>query len=259
MNFHTFVHEFQIDKLGNRKRRISVYVPETNNPCAVLYMHDGQNLVDEAPYSGYSWDIISTTSRLIDEGKIDPIIIVGIDNDSQCRIEEYSNDISNSAKKYFKDKEVLPEGEIFSDFIVKVIVPFVESHYSTIPSKRGVAGSSCGGNISYYMGARYPEVFEIIGAFSPAYHIIGRSFFQMIRKWNVGSTQRIYHDMGMKETKCFSVQYLFPLIKTNVILRRKLQNRNNIKMVIDPKASHTELFWQVRFEGFLMWAYQKIM
>jgi len=259
MNYQTYIHELDIPTLVGRKRIIRVFVPDTSSPCPVLYMHDGQNLVDEAPYSGYSWDILTTASRLIDEGIIPPLIIVGIDNDSNCRIEEYSSHLSKKMKKYFQGKEVQPEGEQFSDFIVTSVLPLVETKYNTIPEKRGIAGSSCGGNISYYMGSTYPSVFEVIGAFSPAYHVIGKEFFQTIKDWKVSPNQMIYHDMGMKETRFLSISYLYPLLKTHAILRRKLHQKFNIKLVIDPKATHTELFWQARFEGFLKWAYQNKM
>src|SRR5687768_4600294 len=60
----------------------------TKHRYPVLYMHDGQNLFepDTAFQKGEHWRVGETATRLIDEGLIDPPIIVGIYNTGDVRI-----------------------------------------------------------------------------------------------------------------------------------------------------------------------------
>src|SRR5262249_13526756 len=64
-------------------RTIIVFLPpgyedDESKRFPVLYMHDGQNLFDEATsFQGIEWKVDETAQRLITAGKIQPIIIVG--------------------------------------------------------------------------------------------------------------------------------------------------------------------------------------
>ena len=58
----------------------------------MLYLHDGQNLFDGATsfIPGQEWQVDETAQRLIAAGKIEPLIIVGINNAGKDRINEYT-------------------------------------------------------------------------------------------------------------------------------------------------------------------------
>ena len=58
----------------------------------VLYMHDGQNLFepDTAFLKGEHWRVGETATALIEEGRIEPLIIVGIYNTGEARVYEYT-------------------------------------------------------------------------------------------------------------------------------------------------------------------------
>ncbi len=60
--------------------------------------------------------------------------------------------------------------ERFEDFIIKDLVPFVDSHYRTIPLRRAraVAGLSMGGYGASFLGLKHYRLFGAIGAFSGA-------------------------------------------------------------------------------------------
>jgi predicted alpha/beta superfamily hydrolase len=77
-------------------RDLIVYVPpgyasNSQESFPVLYMQDGQNLFDPATsfIPGVYWNMGETAGRLIAEGSIRPLIIVGIYNGKQ-RIREYT-------------------------------------------------------------------------------------------------------------------------------------------------------------------------
>ena len=87
----------------------------------VLYMHDGQNLIDpKVAFAGNDWQVDETITRLIKEYKIKEIIVVGISNTSE-RLEEYSD--TEKGVKYLK-------------FIIEELKPFVDSKYRTLSDKR---------------------------------------------------------------------------------------------------------------------------
>ena len=56
----------------------------------VFYLHDGQNLFDPATaYIGVDWQVDESADRLICQGKVPPLIVVGIDNAQKDRPREY--------------------------------------------------------------------------------------------------------------------------------------------------------------------------
>ena len=78
---------FNIPQLG-RTRRIWIYLPhnyhESEENYPVIYMHDGQNLFDQATAFDKEWGIDETLNSLLAR-----CIIVGIDN-SEHRMKEYN-------------------------------------------------------------------------------------------------------------------------------------------------------------------------
>ena len=99
---HTVTGQLQIfrfdSKIFGNTRMLRVWLPPGYDDAAnrsrkypVLYMFDGQDLFDvcTGPESAYEWQIDETLTRLIAEGKIDPMIVVGIDNAGESREHEY--------------------------------------------------------------------------------------------------------------------------------------------------------------------------
>lgn len=83
-------------------RNIDVWLPENYNgkkKFSVLYMHDGQMLYDASTtWNKQAWDVDDIAARLIHEGKIKNVIIVGIWNSNKYRHQDYflKNLLSNS-------------------------------------------------------------------------------------------------------------------------------------------------------------------
>jgi len=55
----------------------------------VLYMHDGQNLMDASTSFSGEWHVDETASRLVTSGEVEPLIIVGVYN-TEDRFAEYT-------------------------------------------------------------------------------------------------------------------------------------------------------------------------
>src|SRR5205809_1210631 len=79
------LHKSFQSKILNNDRDVIVYLPpgydrDKQKRYAVFYMHDGQNLFDGATsfIPGQEWRVDETVQMLIQSGKIEPLIIVGI-------------------------------------------------------------------------------------------------------------------------------------------------------------------------------------
>src|SRR5690606_23335760 len=91
-NVHIIDTAFYIPQLG-RYRKVWIYLPSdyttSNRSYGVLYMHDGQNLFDDATsYSG-EWGVDEHLDSIISQGK-KPVMVVGIDNGLNKRMNEYN-------------------------------------------------------------------------------------------------------------------------------------------------------------------------
>jgi predicted alpha/beta superfamily hydrolase len=176
---------FESKILGN-KRNLIVYLPpayeqNANRRYPVLYMHDGQNIFDDATSFAGEWRADETAKRLIDEGKIVPIIIVAIENAGAARINEYTN---TTEPVYVADKKAIDEGkkkkedveteggkgEQYAQFLITEVKPFIDQTYRTKADRANtaVAGSSLGGLMSLYLAWKHKDVFSKFGVISPS-------------------------------------------------------------------------------------------
>jgi len=260
------INELKLKTLKNRLRKIRVMLPidyeESEKDYPVLYMMDGQNLIDISIFSGYSWDVINTMDQLHDLTK--GVIIVGIDAHEKKRILEYSPYISKKMEKYIHKivklpvNEIKPEADEFGEFIVNQLKPMIDFEYRTKKSKEYtfIAGSSCGGVISIYLGLKYQKVFSVIGAFSPAYRFLAPNMENYINCIDIIEDTRIYHDMGKKENGIMSFTYLMAQNRFHQAILKKM-DKSRILKIAQEKALHNERFWAFRFRDFLKFCIRK--
>lgn len=255
------IEEILSPQQGNRKRTLRIHLPaaydkELNRRFPVLYMHDGQNMDNPSPYSGYSWDI----SRLMTEWETETgigIIVVGIDTDEENRVPEYTHAIDSRAEKeirrLFRGELFVPNALPYAQFLVDTLKPSIDSRYRTLPNREntGTFGSSCGGNISLFLGAWRSDIFGIVGAFSPAYWIVREPLFTLFQSKTFDGLPKIYLDMGAKEDGAIRLRLLKDAKRMRKILLEKGLDQEHLHSVIDPQGRHTELFWQSRFLDFI--------
>ena len=85
----------------------------------VFYLNDGQNLFDPATaYIGVDWQVDETAARLVGEGKVPPLIIVGIDHAQKDRAREYLPYRSMNPPVF------RPQGKHYPDFLLNEVMPF---------------------------------------------------------------------------------------------------------------------------------------
>src|SRR5688572_19308498 len=128
----------------NRTVRVRLpqsYWRETNRRYPVLYVHDGQNAFASAgPHCCFgwgSWQLDTTAARLADEGRMQEIIIVAVDN-SRFRYQEYRGPIADDAQSRYTN---------YAAFLVRELKPLIDKEYRTKKTARDTAvlGSSMGG------------------------------------------------------------------------------------------------------------------
>ncbi|MCW8802283.1 MAG: alpha/beta hydrolase-fold protein, partial [Candidatus Bathyarchaeota archaeon] len=160
---------------GIKPRDIIVWLPpgydsDFNKNYPVLYIHDGQNMVD--PYTSsfqVDWQIDEASDSLIRKELIEPIIIVGIYN-TPDRNQEYSED---------------KLGYYYMNFIVDSLKLFVDRNYRTKPGRENTAngGGSLGGLISFILMWDYSQIFSKAVCFSPAFKIDQYDFIDNVKSY----------------------------------------------------------------------------
>lgn len=175
------IPDFYSQELDNY-RNIRIYLPHTydtdiNRRYPVLYMHDGQNLFDpsDSPFHT-TWNVHNTVDKLVSEGKMKEIIVVGIDNNANrgseyCHFKPEVITLGRmGVKKYENDREA--QGILYEKFILNTLKPYIDRHFRTLTDRDDTAmiGSSLGGLVTYFIGFRHPEVFGKLGILSPAFN-----------------------------------------------------------------------------------------
>lgn len=181
-------------------RTIRVWLPPDYDGAArtrypVLYMQDGQNCFDRATSAfGNEWEIDETLTKLINDRRIAPMIVVGIDNGLANRINEYT---------YHADaKRGGGQGAAYAEFLLNEVKPFVEKRYraQTGLAHTFLGGSSLGGLISLEIARRHPGNFGGVIAMSPAIRWADEVFLKEIEQGAGGlAGARVWIDMGARE------------------------------------------------------------
>lgn len=259
-------------------RNVEVWLPRQyfSNPqqaLPVLYMHDGQNLFNASSSNfGVAWEVDDIAQRLMDEGKIQPAIIVGIWSTAQRRMEYFPE----RAAQYFSEQDVavldqlkqhLGAGkstEYLADdylrFIVSELKPYIDRHYRSLPERTNtlIAGSSMGGLISIYALAEYPEVFGSAAGVSTHWPLFlnndhpgpAASLRQYLQvQLPRASTHRIYFDYG---TATLDQYYEVHQQQVDALMVEKgyVQGRDWVTKKF-PGAEHNEQAWQARIDVIL--------
>ena len=231
----------------NRKRQIRMYVPPgyaaSNKRYPVLYMHDAQNLFDDATSFVGEWKVDETLDALSKEGKLE-LIVVGIDNGGDKRMTELN--------AWDNPRFGAAEGKQYTDFIVNTLKPYIDARYRTLPDRAHTAimGSSMGGLASHYAIAQYPQVFSKAGVFSPAYWTAMPSFGFMAQH-PLPKDARVYLLMGEKEGDSMvpDVQHMAQVVQ------KSGHPAANTVLKIVPGQKHNEGFWSGELREALLWMF----
>lgn len=238
-NVHIIDTTFWIPEL-KRTRRVWIYLPENYKSYRypVLYMHDGQNVFDDATSFSGEWGV----DEFLDTTMLKSCIVVAVDHGGTKRINEYC--------PYDMEKFGKGEGDEYVDFLVKELKPFIDKNYHTLKGKSNtiIAGSSMGGLISMYAILKYPKVFGGAGVFSPAFWL-GPKIFDDIEKKGEKVKGKIYFYAGKKESESMVPDML------NAFEEMHAVSKSQMTTVIKDDGKHNEPTWRKEFPLFYRWLF----
>jgi predicted alpha/beta superfamily hydrolase len=239
VRYHRKVYSHNLENF----RDFFVWLPPSYNKYReksypVLYMQDGQNLIDpKTSFSGKDWRVDETVTRLIKNHKLKEIIIVGVYN-TDDRLEEYSD--TEKGRKYLK-------------FLKDEVKPFVDTNYRTLSDRKNTAviGSSMGGLISFIVAWKHPDVFSMVGCLSSSFYYNDEKVFKMIDEYKGPKLNlKFYIDHG--EDGLVRGQRMFcKLTQLGYVIG------SDLDYYYAPGAEHHENDWAERIERPLLFFFKK--
>jgi predicted alpha/beta superfamily hydrolase len=246
-------HEGFPSKFLRNRRDLIVYLPPgyeaaPRREFPVLYLHDGQNLFDGATsfVPGMDWHVGQTADLCIEQGRVEPLIIVGIYNAGSQRLSEYTPTRmrrlgGGRANRYEK-------------FLLEEVQRFVKQQYRVrqIPQSTGIGGSSLGGLVSLYVGLRRPDIFGKIAALSPSVWWNERVILRFAAAAPARPLPRIWLDIGTHEgAKTVEDVERF----RDVLLSKGWQPEQDLHYERVEGAEHNEAAWAQRVGPFLQFLF----
>jgi predicted alpha/beta superfamily hydrolase len=250
------LHKDFHSKILKNNRDVIVYLPpgydkDKQRRYSVLYLHDGQNLFDGATsyIPGQEWRADEAAEVLIANGKIEPLIIVGVYNTGKDRIDEYT---PVADAKY----KVGGKADLYGRLLVEELKPFIDKTYRTKKgaAHTGLGGSSLGGLVSMYLGLKYPNVFGRVAVVSPSVWWGNNQIVHEVEALPKKPPLRIWLDIGTKEGgNAEEAQHTVDgarLLK-NALVKKGWKLEKDLKYFEAQGAEHNERAWAARVEQIL--------
>jgi len=245
------LHEFR-SRIFRNTRFLRVWLPPGYDDPAnaerhypALYLNDGQNLFEASTsFTGVEWQVDETGDRLIREGVVPPMIVVGVDNGGKDRIREYM------PHRSLQPMMLRVQGTRYPTFLFKEVIPFIAGNYRVAngPENTGLGGSSLGALIALYTAAVRPGMIGRLLLESPALWASNRQLIRLsrsVKRW----PERIFlatgtAEAGRKDKDQSMVDDVRELAAT---LRRAGLDDTRLRLVVEDGGTHHESAWARRF------------
>jgi enterochelin esterase-like enzyme len=245
------LHEFR-SRVFRNTRFLRIWLPpgyddaeNARRHYPVFYLNDGQNLFESSTaFVGIEWQVDETADRLIREGAVPPMIIVGMDNTGKDRIREYL------PHRSMQPMRLRAQGRHYPDFLTKEVMPFVERTYrvATGPENTGLGGSSLGALIALYTAMARPGLIGRLLVESPSLWASGRQAIKQSREVRIWP-ERIFLSVGTAESGSVerSRSVVDDVRELAAVIRRAVLSESRLRLVIKDGAGHNEAAWAERF------------
>ena len=262
--------ELESQIFGNT-RKLRVWLPydapadgQNDVRYPVLYLNDGQDLFEtgESIYFTSEWMIDETTARLVGDGTIGPIIVVGIDNGGRRqRAREYLH----YPDEFLTPPEPEPAGTRYADFLESEVMPLIEGRYPVRSDKAGrtLGGSSYGGLIALHVAVTRPDLFGQLLLESPSFYVDDNHVLRDVRQHGL-SVSRVYLGAGTNEigeANCGENDSYIEVVRGVLDLSNILVAHNfpadQIAINIEPCGEHSPAAWARRFPAAAQFLYGK--
>ena len=240
---HVLAQRLAMPGLG-RERTLRLYLPPSyetspDKRYPVIYMHDAQNLFDEATSSyGSEWGVDETLDAFARTRGFEAIV-VGIDHGGDERIHELA--------PWPNPKYGAAQGAQYLAFVVDVVKPYVDAHWRTLPDRADttIIGSSLGALVSHDALLRYPQVFGKAALFSPSYWFSGEVYAQTkAHPWPADARVYLYIGGREDEEALPDVQRMMPLLAGS-----------DVTLHVEPEGRHDESAWRAEFPRAVAWLF----
>jgi predicted alpha/beta superfamily hydrolase len=252
------VHDFSHSRFGAPGRAVRVWLPagyadEPERRYPVLYLQDGQNLFEaETSFLGVSWQAQTTAQKLIDKKRIEPAILVGVDNAGAHRLDDYTP-VSWGGRGGSADR--------FGRMLTDEIKPWVDRHYRTRPDREstGVGGASLGGLFALHMAMSRPDVFGLAAAMSPSLGWGNGEILTRIASLDERLPVRIGIDIGKREPAGARqlVRTARELLNAKGWGAHRFSKKATLRHVEAARAAHDEASWGKRFDRVLTFLFPR--
>lgn len=245
------LHEFR-SRIFRNTRFLRVWLPpgyddeeNASQRYPVLYLNDGQNLFEPSTsFNGVEWQVDETADRLIREGVVPPMIIVGIDNTGRDRIREYM------PHRSLHPMILRVQGTRYPAFLFKEVFPFIARNYRVAsgPENTGLGGSSLGALIALYTAAVRPGVIGRLLLESPSLWASNRQLIRQsrgVKRW----PERVFLATGTAEAgrKDKDQSMVDDVRELAAIIGRAGLDPTRLRLLVDDGAAHNEAAWARRF------------
>ena len=229
-----------------RPRTLRVYLPPSYRRQAqrrypVIYLHDGQNLFDDATSYAGEWGVDETLDALA-LGTGFEAIAVGIDHGGDLRIQEM---LAWPHAPFAR-----AEGEAYVDFVARVVKPWIDARYRTRPEAvaTAIGGASLGGAISHVAVQRHPDRFGKALIFSPSYFAF-EPLFEIAARLPLPPKTRLVLYAGGAE----AAEIREPTRRMAALLARQ---RAASTLHVADGARHHESAWRAAFAPAVRWLFE---
>ncbi len=244
------------------KRHVRIWIPESYDfanptPHPVMYMSDGQNLVDRHLSAYGDWHLDRVIRDLAVEGYPQPIL-VGIDcpKDPLQRSNELNPPFPVQAKFLRVGGPNHPIANQYIDYIVDELKPQIDELLCT--DKRveatAIGGSSMGGIMSFYGFLAYPETFGYAHAFSPPFFFYKKK--ELKEMVGLFQTRPDNHNKVFLYVGGKGFEHRF--VAGNFFMKKYLESlgfgKDQLGFAFDRKEPHHEEAWyKYSYDGLRFW------
>jgi predicted alpha/beta superfamily hydrolase len=231
----------------DRSRTLRLYLPPGyaggTRRYPVIYMHDGQNLFDDATAYAGEWGVDEALDELAARTGFEAIV-VGIDNGGERRMNELS--------PWPNQRHGAAEGEQYLRFVTEVVKPFVDRAWRTRPDAASTAiiGSSMGGLASLHAIHARPEVFGLAGVLSPSLWF-SPAALAYVEERRLPPAARLFVYAGGREGDAM----VRDALQLHDVLVRRLGSVERAAIEVADDAEHNEAAWRAVFPRVVAWLY----
>lgn len=218
----------------------------------VLYMFDGQNLFEQLPGVPGEWNADETAQRLVESGKVEPLIIVGIPHAGEHRTSEYM-----PIGSY---RGIDGDGAACLDWVEREVMPRVNNALRTKTGREhtAIGGASLGGAMSLYAVTERPGLFG--RALVESLPLLSKGQFLNHLRSADGWPDRAFVGVGGSEVSTSgddaarNAMYAEWGREVSEIIARETGS-SNTKFVLEDDAVHNENAWSSRFDDALLFLF----